>query len=89
MLVIDRESEAGGIPRHAKHQGFGLRDLRRPLSGPAYARRYAELAASAGAELRTDTMVTGWSPDGPLELTGPARTRDDRARRPDPGHGLP
>ena len=71
VLVIDRESEAGGIPRHAKHQGFGLRDLRRPLSGPAYARRYAELAASAGAELRTDTMVTGWSPDGPLELTGP------------------
>jgi len=71
VLVIDRESEAGGIPRHAKHQGFGLRDLRRPLSGPAYARRYAELAASAGAELRTDTMVTDWSPDGPLELTGP------------------
>ena len=71
VLVIDREAEAGGIPRHAKHQGFGLRDLRRPLSGPAYARRYAELAASAGAELRTETMVTGWSPDGPLELTGP------------------
>jgi len=74
VVVIDRESEVGGIPRHAKHQGFGLRDLRRPLSGPAYARRYAALAASAGAELRTDTMVTGWSPDGPLELTGPRGT---------------
>jgi len=71
VLVIDREADAGGIPRHAQHQGFGLRDLRRSLSGPAYARRYAELAASAGAELRTETMVTGWSPDGPLELTGP------------------
>lgn len=71
VLVVERESQAGGIPRHAQHQGFGLRDLRRPLSGPAYARRYAELAASAGAELRTETMVTGWSPDGPLELTGP------------------
>jgi thioredoxin reductase len=71
VLVVDRESQAGGIPRHAQHQGFGLRDLRRPLSGPAYARRYVELAVSAGAELRTETMVTGWSPDGPLELTGP------------------
>src|SRR6185503_4135141 len=71
VVVIEREREPGGIPRHARHQGFGLRDLRRPLSGPAYARRYAELAASAGAELRTDTMVTGWSSDGPLELTGP------------------
>jgi thioredoxin reductase len=71
VLVIEREAAAGGIPRHAKHQGFGLRDLRRPLSGPAYARRYAELAARAGAELRTQTMVTGWSPGGPLEVTGP------------------
>jgi thioredoxin reductase len=71
VLLLERETEAGGIPRHAKHQGFGLRDLRRPLSGPAYARRYAELAARAGAELRTETMVTGWAPGGPLEVTGP------------------
>jgi thioredoxin reductase len=71
VLVLEREAEAGGIPRHAQHQGFGLRDLRRPLSGPRYARRYAELASAAGAELRTGTMVTAWSPGGPLELTGP------------------
>jgi len=72
VLVLERETEPGGIPRHAQHQGFGLRDLRRPLSGPRYARRYAELATAAGAELRTETMVTGWSPSGPLELTGPS-----------------
>ena len=71
VLVVERESDAGGIPRHAQHQGFGIRDLRRPLAGPAYARRYARLAAEAGAEVRTETMVTGWSPGGPLELTGP------------------
>jgi len=71
VVVVEREREPGGIPRHAKHHGFGLRDLRRPLSGPAYARRYAELAARAGVELRTEMMATGWSPDGPLELTGP------------------
>ena len=72
ILVVERESEPGGIPRHAQHQGFGLRDLRRPMSGPAYARRYARLAAEAGAQIRPDTMVTGWSPDGALELTGPS-----------------
>jgi thioredoxin reductase len=71
VVVIEREPEPGGIPRHAAHQGFGLRDLRRPLSGPAYARRYAELAVQAGAELRTAVMVTRWSPDGRLELTAP------------------
>jgi thioredoxin reductase len=71
VVVIEREAEPGGIPRHARHQGFGLRDLRRPLSGPAYARRYAELARAAGAELLLETMVTGWAEPGVLELTGP------------------
>jgi thioredoxin reductase len=71
VVVIEREREAGGIPRHAKHQGFGLRDLRRALSGPAYASRYARAAREAGADLLTETMVTGWTADGELELTGP------------------
>ncbi len=71
VVVLEREREPGGIPRHAVHQGFGLRDLHRPLSGPAYARRLADLASGAGVELRTETMVTGWAPGGPLELTGP------------------
>jgi thioredoxin reductase len=72
VLVLEREREPGGIPRHAHHQGFGARDLRRLVDGPAYARRYAELARAAGAELRTETMVTGWTSDGALELTGPS-----------------
>ena len=38
VLVLDREGEAGGIPRHSDHLGYGLRDLRRVTSGPAYAR---------------------------------------------------
>ena len=71
VVVIEREADAGGIPRHARHQGFGLRDLRRPLSGPAYARRHVELARAAGAELLLETMATGWSEAGALELTGP------------------
>ncbi len=72
VLVIDRETVAGGIPRHAHHQGFGLRDLRRVMSGPDYAERWVEIAARAGAEVRLGTQVTGWSPDGDLVLTGPA-----------------
>jgi thioredoxin reductase len=70
VVVLEREAEAGGIPRHARHQGFGLRDLRRPLSGPDYARRYVELARRAGVELLEETMVTGWE-TGALELTSP------------------
>ena len=64
VVVLEREPEAGGIPRHAKHAGFGLRDLRRPLSGPAYARRWVELAREAGVEVLEETMVTGWGEGG-------------------------
>jgi thioredoxin reductase len=71
VLVLDREQKAGGIPRHCAHQGFGVRDLRRALSGPAYAQRYVELAQRAGVDVRVETMVTGWSPDGSLEITAP------------------
>jgi thioredoxin reductase len=71
VIVIEREAEAGGIPRHANHTGFGVRDLRRVMSGPAYARRRAALAASAGAELRLETMVTEWNGELSLLVTGP------------------
>lgn len=71
VLVIERESEPGGIPRHAQHQGFGLRDLRRVLPGPRYAHVIADRASRAGAELRLNTQVTGWLEDGALAVTGP------------------
>ena len=71
IVVLDREAEPGGIPRHAKHQGFGIRDLHRAMSGPRYAARLAEDAERAGAELRTEAQVTGWADDGALELTEP------------------
>jgi thioredoxin reductase len=80
VVVLEREPEAGGIPRHAKHQGFGLRDQRRPLSGPAYAQRWVELAREAGVELLEETMVTEWGQGGTLELTSPrGRTTLDPA----------
>lgn len=64
--VVDREDEPGGVPRHCLHSGFGLRDLRRPMTGPAYALHRADAAVRAGATLRTGVTVTGWS-DGPSE----------------------
>src|ERR1700741_4416015 len=73
---IEREREAGGIPRHSDHTGFGVRDLRTVLSGPRYAERYRELAAEAGVELLAETMVTGWNGGRRIELTGPEGRRE-------------
>jgi thioredoxin reductase len=67
VLVVDREAEAGGVPRHSAHTGYGLRDLHRVMTGPGYARRYAQAAARAGAQVRTQTTVTGWT--GPTAAT--------------------
>ncbi|MFE0426940.1 FAD-dependent oxidoreductase, partial [Streptomyces sp. NPDC058953] len=55
VLVLEREPEAGGMPRHSDHTGYGLRDLRRLLTGPAYARRLTAAARTAGADVRTRT----------------------------------
>jgi thioredoxin reductase len=71
VRVIEREQEAGGIPRHCGHTGFGFRDLGRLLPGPRYARTYREFAARNGVELITGEMVTDWDGGRRLVVTGP------------------
>ena len=54
VLVLEREAQAGGIPRHCNHQGFGARDLRRIMSGPRYAGHYVERARRSGARVEVE-----------------------------------
>jgi thioredoxin reductase len=75
VLVLEREAQAGGIPRHCNHQGFGARDLHRIMSGPPYARRYVERARRSGVRVEVESMVTGWSASGELEVTAPTGRR--------------
>jgi thioredoxin reductase len=79
VVVAEREPQPGGVPRHTRHLGFGLRDLHRAGGGRAYAAAYAARAGRLGVDLRTDTTVLGWRGDGDrhgdgrlsVELTGP------------------
>ena len=80
ILVADREPEAGGVPRHSEHTGYGLRDLRRVMTGPGYARHYARAAARAGAEIRAQSAVTGWAGDRVAILTSPGGIETVAAR---------
>lgn len=66
IVVLDREAEAGGVPRHTDHLGFGMRDLHRLMRGPAYAKRLREIAERAGVQIRPNTTALGW--DGPTSL---------------------
>ena len=82
VVVADRETAPGGIPRHSEHAGYGLRDLHRVLSGPAYARALTDMAARAGADLRAGCTVTGLRAGGDglsCALTSAAGIEDVRA----------
>jgi len=62
VLVVERESEAGGIPRLCGHTGFGLRDFHWVMTGPSYARKYREMAERAGIKIWTNTTITALTP---------------------------
>jgi thioredoxin reductase len=67
LIVIDREAEPGGIPRHCGHTGFGLREFHRPMSGPRYARA---LAKTAGDKLQLGVTALRLEPGGIVQATG-------------------
>jgi NADPH-dependent 2,4-dienoyl-CoA reductase/sulfur reductase-like enzyme len=57
VVVVDREQQAGGVPRHCGHPPFGMREFGRVLTGPVYARRLADRAMRAGVELQLRCCV--------------------------------
>lgn len=68
VVVLEREQQAGGVPRHCGHTGFGLREFRRLLAGPAYSRRL--VAGVNGVEVRTGASVLRLDPGGRLQIVG-------------------
>jgi thioredoxin reductase len=57
VTVIERERQAGGIPRHTDHLGYGVRDLHRLMRGPAYAKRLLARAIASGVDVRCAESV--------------------------------
>ena len=69
VTLLEREADAGGIPRHCGHYPFGMREFHRVLRGPDYAARLVQRAVAAGVTLRTGTTVTSLRPGGVVEVT--------------------
>jgi thioredoxin reductase len=69
VVVLEREAEAGGVPRHCNHYPFGVREYGRLLKGPDYARRNREAAAKAGVDIRSGATVTRLCPNGRLKVS--------------------
>ena len=81
VVVLEREPQAGGIPRHCGHPPFGMREFRRILRGPAYAARLVARAERAGVEIRTLATVAGIRPGGHLLVALPEGPVELAARR--------
>jgi NADPH-dependent 2,4-dienoyl-CoA reductase/sulfur reductase-like enzyme len=81
VVVLEREKDAGGIPRHCGHYPFGIREYGRLLKGPDYARKNVETAAKLGVRLFTETSVTALHPNGKLSLTTPSGMAQLQAKR--------
>lgn len=61
VLVVERESEAGGVLKQCIHSGFGLTRFGENLTGPEYAHRFLAEAEKRGIEILKNTFVTGLS----------------------------
>ena len=72
IVLLERESNAGGIPRHCGHSPFGMREFHRILPGSVYTRRLVERARQHGVLLRTATSVTEIGPGRSLTLSSDA-----------------
>lgn len=57
ILVVERDTEPGGILNQCIHNGFGLHYFKEELTGPEYAGRFIDMLEKTDAELITDTMV--------------------------------
>lgn len=81
VTVLEREPEAGGIPRHCGHFPFGVREYKRLLKGPDYAARNVASARAAGVDIRTGTTVTALHPDARLSIATPEGLPELQAER--------
>lgn len=57
VLVLERDSRAGGILLQCIHNGFGLHYFGEELTGPEYAGRFVSEAETLDVEIKVSTMV--------------------------------
>ena len=77
IVILERDSELGGILNQCIHNGFGLHTFKEELTGPEYAERYAEKVISMGIPYETDTMVLNISKDRVVTLLSKGRGVED------------
>ena len=69
VVILEREPQAGGIPRHCGHSPFGMREFGRCYTGARYAQQLLRRAHRLGVDIRLNTSVVSVGKDGRLTLS--------------------
>ena len=81
VLVLEREAQAGGIPRHCGHPPFGVLEYARMMTGPSYAKKIVQTARDTGVDIALKTSVTQLGSKGELEIVAPMGRGKIKAKR--------
>ncbi len=79
VVVLEREWQAGGAPRHCGHYGFGWESHRRMTTGPKFAARMTN--AASGIDIRTATTVLEFTMRNALRVHSSKGIYDMSAKR--------
>ena len=63
LLILERDSELGGILNQCIHNGFGLHTFKEELTGPEYAARFIAQAEELQLPYKLNTMVLDLAAD--------------------------
>ena len=63
LLILERDSELGGILNQCIHNGFGLHTFKEELTGPEYAARFIAQAEELQIPYKLNTMVLDLAAD--------------------------
>ena len=63
ILILERDSQLGGILNQCIHNGFGLHTFGEELTGPEYAARFVRQVLERGIDYKLNTMVLSVSAD--------------------------
>ncbi|MFS7241355.1 FAD-dependent oxidoreductase [Serratia proteamaculans] len=80
ILLLEREKEAGGVPRHCRHPTFGIQTFHRPMKGHVWAARIVSLVQK-NCEIRTSTTVVSIEPGGKVTISSDRGLETLRAKR--------
>ena len=71
ILVLERDSEPGGILNQCIHAGFGLHRFGEELTGPEYSGRYIAMARERGIPILCNAMVLSLTDDRRVTFVSP------------------